>query len=157
MSFLKSKISNPLSYNLSPEVKFIIWGIFYTAFAMNILLIYRIFDLLAFFCIYFCSQHLLSKPILSKKRFFISFVIIVILTLESLMLIIFVFFTFLSIGQIFNDREGYGLTRLISLFLFLIYWIKIRIKSNPNKISTIIKTIFYEYFQLFFLFYNDKI
>lgn len=153
MSFLKSKISNPLSLSslyskLSPEAKFIIWGIFYTVFAFNILSIYRIFDLLTFFGIYFCYKHLISMPAFNKNRWFISSVIIVILILEGFTLINYVFFTLERILNFF-DREKYGLKILISLFLFLIYRIAIRIKSNPNKISEILKTIFCEYFQLF--------
>ena len=153
MSFLKSKISNPLSLsslysNLSPEVKFIIWGIFYTVFALNILANYRIFDLLTFFGIYFCYKHLISMPAFNKNRWFISSVIIVILILEGFSLINYVLFTFLMIFN-FESRENNQLTILVSLFFFFIYWIVTRIKSNPKKISEIFKNIFFEYFQLF--------
>ena len=153
MSFLKSKISNPLSLSslyskLSPEAKFIIWGIFFTVFALNILTIYRIFDLLTFFGIYFCYKHLISMPAFNKKRWFVSSAIIVILILEILTLINFVFFSFLKIFN-YENQKNYGLTMLISFFLFLIYWITNSIKSNPNKISAIFKNIFFEYFQLF--------
>ena len=148
INFLKSKSQiSFLNINLSLEVKFIILGLFYII-TMNVMTIFRIFDLLTFFCIYFCYKHLLSKPALSKKRYFISSVIIVILILETFALINYVLFAFLMIFN-FDDQKNYGLTRLISLFLFLIYWIVTRIKSNPNKISEIFKTILCEYFQLF--------
>jgi len=149
MNFLKSKLSGSRLSNMSPESKFIIWGIFYTVFALNILTIYRIFDLLTFFGIYFCYKHLISMPAFNKKRWFVSSVIIVILILEAFMLINYVLFTFLMIFN-FGSRENNQLTILISLFFFFIYWIVTRIKSNPNKISEIFKNIFFEYFQSVF-------
>ena len=148
MNFLKSKLSGSSLSNMSPEVKFIIWGIFYTVFALNILANYRIFDLLTFFGIYFCYKHLISMPAFNKNRWFISSVIIVILILEGFSLINYVLFTFLMIFN-FGSRENNQLTILVSLFFFFIYWIVTRIKSNPNKISEIFKNIFFEYFQLF--------
>ena len=148
LNFLKSKLAGLRLSNMSPEAKFIIWGIFYTVFALNILTIYRIFDLLTFFGIYFCYKHLISMPAFNKNRWLISSVVIVILILEGYALINYVFFTLERILNFF-DREKYGLKILISLFLFLIYWIIIRIKSNPKKISEIFKNIFFEYFQLF--------
>ena len=143
LDFVKSKLAGSRLSNISPEAKFIIWGIFYIVFALNILSIYRIFDLLAFFGIYFCYRHLHSKPAFNKNRWFISSAIIVILILESLTLISYVFFIFSSM------IKNIELTKLISLFLFLVYWITTSIKSNPNKISEILKTIFCEYFKLF--------
>jgi hypothetical protein len=148
LDFVKSKLAGSRLSNMSPEAKFIIWGIFYTVFALNILTIFRIFDLFIFFGIYFCYKHLISMPAFNKKRWFVSSVIIVILIIEAFALFNFVFFTFLMIFN-FGSRENNQLTRLISLFFFFIYWITARIKSNPNKISEIFKTTFYEYFQLF--------
>ena len=144
---MKEKIINFLKSKTQLEEKFIILGLL-CIITMNVMTIFRTFDLFTFFGIYFYYKHLLSTPAYNKNRWLISCVIIVILILEGFTLINYVFFILNKILNFF-DREKYGLEILISLFLFLIYWITIRIKSNPNKISETFKTIFCEYFQLF--------
>ena len=149
MNFLKSKPSLGFILNRSPEAKFIILGAFYTFFAIPALAQIRMFDLFTFFGIYIVIKHIISMPALSKKRRFISFVIIFILILECCLLFVYVFFTFFEILFQNDSSMNHGLTTVFSLILFLIYWITIRIKSNPNKISEIFKNILCEYFQLF--------
>ena len=149
MNFLKSKPAGLRLSNISPEAKFIIFGAFYTLIAIPALAQIRMFDLFTFFGIYIVIKHIISMPALSKKRRFISFVIIVILILECCLLFVYVFFTFFEILFQNDSSINHGLTTVFSLILFLIYWITIRIKSNPKKISEIFKTILCEYFQLF--------
>ena len=149
MNFLKSKPAGLRLSNISPEAKFIIFGAFYTLIAIPALAQIRMFDLFTFFGIYIVIKHIISMPALSKKRRFISFVIIVILILECCLLFVYVFFTFFEILFQNDSSINHGLTTVFSLILFLIYWIVTRIKSNPKKISEIFKTILCEYFQLF--------
>lgn len=153
---MKEKIINFLKSKTQPEAKFIILGLFYII-TMNVMTIFRIFDLLTFFCIYFCYKHLLSKPTLSKKRMLLSSAIIIIFVLEIYMLISYVFFICLSSFFYSNIKSRVNtdfykidlFTVFLSFILFLIYWIVNYLKSNPNKIIDIIKTFIFEFFQLF--------
>jgi len=149
LNLLKSKLADSRLSNMSPEVKFIIFGAFYTLIAIPALAQIRMFDLFTFFGIYIVIKHIISMPALSKKRRFISFMIIVILILECCLLFVYVFFTFFEILFQSDSSINHGLATVFSLILFLIYWITTRIKSNPKKISEIFKNIFFEYFQLF--------
>jgi len=108
----------------------------------------RIFDLFTFFGIYICFKHIISKPNLIQEKFFIPLAIISILVLESCFLIIYIASIFFEI--IFQDGSSFnrGLITIFSFFLFLFYWITVRIKSNPNNISEIIKSFVYEIFQI---------
>lgn len=153
---MKEKIINFLKSKTQPEAKFIILGLLYII-AMNVMTPFRIFDLLTFFCIYFCIKHLNSKPTLSKKRIYLSSAIIIIFVLEIWMLINYVFFICFSslfYSQIkssanpdFTEIDLF--TVFLSFILFLIYWIVNYLKSNPNKIIDIIKTFIFELFQFF--------
>ena len=88
---MKEKIINFLKLKTHPEAKFIILGLFYII-AMNVMTLFRIFDLLIFFCIYFCIKHLNTKPTLSKKRMLLSSTIIFIFVLEIWILINYISF-----------------------------------------------------------------
>ena len=127
---MKEKIINFLKSKTQPEAKFIILGLLYII-AMNVMTSFRIFDLLTFFCIYFCIKHLNSKPTLSSKRIYLSSAIIIIFVLEIWMLINYVFFICFSslfYSQIkssanpdFTEIDLF--TVFLSFILFLIYWI----------------------------------
>ena len=153
---MKEKIINFLKSKTHPEAKFIILGLLYII-TMNVMTIFRIFDLLTFFCIYFCIKHLSSKPTLSKKRMLLSSTIIFIFVLEIWILIN--YFSFICFNSFFNSQikssanpDLYKVdlfTVFLSFILFLIYWIVNYLKSNPNKIIDIIKTFIFEFFQFF--------
>lgn len=155
---MKEKIINFLKSKTQPEAKFIILGLFYII-TMNVMTSFRIFDLLTCFCIYFCIKHLNSKPTLSKDRAFISSAIIIIFVLELFTLISYVFsLAIFCYGSLYSSTKSTSntdfktidiLTFFLSFILFFIYWISIRIKSNPNKIIDIIKTFIFEFFQFF--------
>ena len=153
---MKEKIINFLKSKTQPEAKFIILGLFYII-TMNVMTIFRIFDLLTFFCIYFCIKHLLSKPTLSRKRIYLSSAIIIIFILEIWILINYVNFICFSSFFYSNIKSRVNtdfykidlFTFFLSFILFLIYWIVNYLKSNPNKIIDIIKTFIFELFQFF--------
>ena len=153
---MKEKIINFLKLKTHPEAKFIILGLFYII-AMNVMTLFRIFDLLIFFCIYFCIKHLNTKPTLSKKRMLLSSTIIFIFVLEIWILINYVSFICFSPFFYSNIKSSANpgfykidlLTVFLSFILFLIYRIANYLKSNPNKIIDIIKTFIFEFFQLF--------
>ncbi len=108
----------------------------------------RIFDLFTFFGIYICFKHIVAKPNLIQEKFFIPLLIISILVLESCLLIIYIASIFFDIFVPGGPASNRGLITFISFSFFLFYWFAVRIKSNPNKISEIIRPFIYEIFQL---------
>ena len=119
-----------LFFNLSPESRFIIIGIFFILI-LNILPFVKILDLLVFFVIYACYEHIKSKPKLNKDRLLMSLSIMIILFLEILNLYNYIISK--SIIQL-----------LISFFLFISY-----LQTNPTKTPETFKAFLINFFQLF--------
>ena len=113
---MKEKIINFLKLKTHPEAKFIILGLFYII-AMNVMTLFRIFDLLIFFCIYFCIKHLNTKPTLSKKRMLLSSTIIFIFVLEIWILINYI--SFICFSPFFYSNIKLELVERIFFLLIL--------------------------------------
>jgi hypothetical protein len=137
-------------HNLTSEKNFIITGIFYILI-LNILPFIKIFDLFTFFAIYGCVRHLQSRPCTSKNKL-LSIAINIILILEILNLLSYIFVCFQTI---INELDRGVIDRLkyfiVSFFLVICYLIYNSIQKNPNSFLQIIKEFLKEYYQFFLL------